>query len=71
MPFSKLRGRIREIYGSERNLAKKMGISNQVLNKKLNGITRMTAEDIQLFCNLLYIPANEIPDYFFIYNVSF
>lgn len=69
--FSKLRGRIKELYGSESKLAEVMNVSKQILNKKLNGKVRMTAEDIEVFSYLLKIPATEIPSYFFKNVVNF
>lgn len=71
MKFRKLRGRIREMYGSESRFADYIGCSRQVLNKKLNGLTKMTLEDIEVFCQALCIPANEIPLYFFDHYVNF
>lgn len=69
--YNKLRGRIKELYGSESNLANKMNVSKQLLSKKLNNQTRMTIEDVEVFSNLLKIQPSEIPLYFFKNDVNF
>lgn len=65
MTYPKLRGRIKEFYGTEKNLAEEMGISRQTLSKKLNKKIPITSDDIETFSNLLKIPINQIGLYFF------
>lgn len=65
MDHSKLRGLIREKYGTQEAFAKAMGISDCSVSKKLNGHTDWDASEIRLACELLGIKAEEIPLYFF------
>ena len=63
--LSKLRGRIREILGSEQEYQRKMGFSNFKRDHRLNGKSYFSQDEIQLTCKLLSIEPNEIPEYFF------
>jgi transcriptional regulator with XRE-family HTH domain len=65
MDYSKLRGRIREIFGTQAAFARAMGISECVVSQKLNGRSEWTADEIREAIVLLGIPAEEIPLYFF------
>lgn len=65
MNYSKLRGRIKEIYGSETAMAQAMQISRVSLSNKLNNKTKMSVNDIQLFQNLLNINSADVGEYFF------
>ena len=63
--YSKLRGRIVEKFGSQREFAAALGKSEQVIVAKLAGRSQFTQDEIITWCNLLEIPADEIVDYFF------
>ena len=65
MNFRKLRGRIREYYETQDAFAKALGMSPATLSKKLMGKTEWARQEIEEVCNLLRIPAEEIPAYFF------
>lgn len=65
MSYSKLRGRIREKYGTQEAFAKAMNMNYTTLSNKLNGKTEWTREEIERACTLLEIPVQEIPAYFF------
>ena len=65
MLFRKLRGRIREVYGTQGAFAIAMDKSEATLSKKLQGETEWTRAEIELACQLLRVPIEEIPDYFF------
>lgn len=70
MDYSKLRGRILEVYKTQEAFAKAMSeagtkISLCTLNKKLNGRTEWTTAEIHCACSLLGIEAADIPIYFF------
>lgn len=65
MEYARLRGRIRAIYLTQAPFAKSMGLSEGALSHRLNGHTEWTAEEIKKACELLEIPAEEIPLYFF------
>ena len=54
--YSKLNGRITEIFNSKKKFAKAMKLSERSISLKLN---------ITTACNLLLIPDNQIGDYFF------
>lgn len=61
----KLRGRIREKFGTQEAFAKAMGMSETTLSSKLNGKTDWTRQEIEKAGKLLGIPIEEIPSYFF------
>lgn len=63
--YSKLRGRIREILGTQSMFAKLLGISEATLSKKLNNETDFTQSEMNRSCDLLKFPCSEIPVYFF------
>lgn len=63
--YSKLKGRIREICGTNSEFAKKLGCSINTLSAKLNNKNEFTQGDIMKSADILYIESNEIPDYFF------
>lgn len=65
--FSKLRGRIKQILGSETNFAKKINLSAASLSYTFNGKRAFTSTEIQRACDedVLDIPMEEIGEYFF------
>lgn len=68
--YALLRGRIREIYQSEKNFAEAMrkssiGMSTGAFSSKINGKTSFTEDEIYIICQLLHIPIEEICKYFF------
>ena len=63
--YSKLRGRIKEIFEFEVTFAKALGMSKTSLSMKLNGKGDFTQSEIMKACNLLDIPNEEINVYFF------
>lgn len=63
--YAKLRGRIREKFGTEGKLAEALGISSISLSRKLNGGTQFKSEEIKKWCSLLDIPIEEAGLYFF------
>ena len=65
MNTRKLRGRIREYYTTQEAFAKALDMSPATLSKKLMGKTEWSRQEIEEVCTLLYIPAEEIPAYFF------
>lgn len=60
--YSKLRGRIREIFGTEEQFAKGLGFSTVTLSFKLN---EWTQQEINKACELLGLAREDIPEYFF------
>ena len=65
MSYSKLRGRIREKFGTQEDFATAMQKSPTTLSSKLNGKTEWTRQEIETACRLLDIPLAEAPAYFF------
>ena len=63
--YSKLRGRIREKYGSESRFAEAVNITTVTMSRKLNGKTQFSADDIKEWCDKLDISIEEIGLYFF------
>lgn len=65
MSYAKLRGKIREVYGTEKQFASAMGISKGTVSAKLNGKGNWNTEEIGKAINLLQIPHSEANEYFF------
>lgn len=65
MRYAKLRGLIKEKYGTESNFANAMNISKQVLSNKLNSKNGLRSNDVQVMANLLGIKVDEIGLFFF------
>lgn len=63
--FSKLRGRIKEQFGSEKAFAEAMGMAHGSLSARLNGKIHFNSDEIAKACQLLNIPDEEIGTYFF------
>ena len=63
--FAKLRGRIIEKVGSQRELCKRLGWYHDKLSRKLRGCTGWTSRDVVAICKVLDIPIAEAGLYFF------
>lgn len=63
--YSKLRGRIRERYGTESNFADALGIGRVSLSKRLNNMLDFSRIEMLRSCDLLDITSQEMPSYFF------
>ena len=67
--FSFLRGRIRELYQTEKNFAKvlnnNIGMSVGAFSNKINGKTNFSDVEIFVICQLLNIPLEKASLYFF------
>ena len=63
--YSKLNGRITEIFNSKKKFAKAMKLSERSISLKLNNQRYWKNNEITTACNLLLIPDNQIRDYFF------
>lgn len=68
--YSKLRGKIREVYGTESAFAVALGIGRVSLSQRLNNAAEFSRQEILQSCQLLEIPSSEIPDYFFAQEVQ-
>lgn len=63
--FNKLRGRIKECFGTEKAFAAAMGMSPSNLSARLNGKIHLGGEEIKRASILLKIEDEEIGAYFF------
>lgn len=65
MNRGKLKGRIVELYGSQRAFSDKIGLTEQSITAKLNGRSQFSQADIIKWCTALEIEKDEVADYFF------
>lgn len=63
--YDKLRGKIKEIVGSESKYAELLGLSNASISAKLNSLVPFSITEIDKSVTILNIPTNEIYKYFF------
>lgn len=63
--YSKLNGKIREVFGTQGKLAKVIPLSERALSVKLNNKQPFKQDEISLIAKLLHIPDEEISLYFF------
>ena len=68
--YSKLKGKIREIYETHEVFAKVIGISTVSLSKKLNNLVDWKQEEIEKTVNALGIAPEDICVYFFTKKVE-
>ena len=63
--YSKLRGRIVEMFGSQKEFSKAMNISQATLTSKLTGLTYFSQSEISRAGTLLRLEPESISSYFF------
>ena len=63
--FPKLDGKITEKFGSRKNFAAALKISKNSICSKMKGVSKWKEREIIRACELLAIPKEEIPNYFF------
>lgn len=68
--YSKLRGKIIEVFGTMSKYAKAMNYSERTVSLKINGRIDFTQSDITKSVNLLGLQDEEIPIYFFTNKVQ-
>ena len=68
--YSRLRGKIREVFGTETAFSKSLGIGRVSLSQRLNNMTEFSRSEMLKSCDLLSIPYSEIPIYFFAAKVQ-
>lgn len=68
--YSKLLGRIVEVFGTQAKFAEAMVMSEHSMSMKLNNKTRFSQVEIDKACSLLSIPHEQIGLYFFTRNVQ-
>lgn len=65
LTYSKLKGRIVEMYGSQSKFADAIGISKVALSRKLNCMTGFSQKDIEEWAKALEINKEDYGAYFF------
>lgn len=68
--YSKLRGRIREICGTDAAFAALLKIDRATLSKKLNNRSDFSQDEIRHACVILAIPTSDVASYFFRESVA-
>lgn len=63
--YSKLAGRIREKFGTQKAFAKKLGISEGTLSLKMTNYTYFSQAEIKKAVQLLELDPGMVTDYFF------
>ena len=64
MDYSKLRGKIVEVFGSQYAFAEAMGMSAAAIGQRLNGKTQWSAPEMVKGCDVLGVPLEEVHLYF-------
>jgi transcriptional regulator with XRE-family HTH domain len=63
--YRKLKGKIVEVYGSQRQFAKALGISNEAVSKKMQGKTPYRQMEMVTISEMLGFPLSDVDKYFF------
>ena len=63
--YKKLRGKIREVFGTQDKFARALGIGRVSLSQRLNNHLEFTQQEINQSCELLGINKTELANYFF------
>lgn len=63
---SKLRGKIRELFGTEQNFSDAVGISKSALSAKLNNNSEINRDEMLKMIDLLNIKKDDIFEIFFL-----
>lgn len=63
--YNKLKGKIKEVLGTQSKLAEKLGLDETTISNKLNNNTYFSQKEILAICVILNIPKAEIEEYFF------
>lgn len=61
----KLKGKIKEVLGTQGKLAEEIELDETTISNKLNSNTYFTQKEILKICSKLNIARNDIPEYFF------
>ena len=65
MSYSKLKGKIKEYFGTNKAFAQAMEMDLSSLSMKLNNKSPWKREEIEKACELLHIPIEDVYLYFF------
>ena len=63
--YRKLKGKIKEVFGTQEAFAKAMEMGKATLSQRLNGSVEWKVSEIAKACDLLHIPLTEAHLYFF------
>ena len=63
--YSKLRGKIKEVCGTQEALASKVGLGRVTLSQRLNNQSEFSQDEIVKVSKELNIASEDIPAYFF------
>lgn len=68
--YNKLKGKIKEVYDTQENFTRELGLSRTSLNQRLNNHLEFSQSEILKSCKLLNINIKNINEYFFKINVQ-
>ena len=68
--YSKLKGRITEVLGSQRAFAEALGLSERTVSLKMNGLIDWRQDEMIEAIRILRLSESDIPDYFFTMKVQ-
>lgn len=67
--YSKLKGKIKEVYGTQAAFAEAMNMAQTSLSFKLNNTSEWSQEEMETAMDLLRIPRTSVRTYFFTHQV--
>lgn len=67
--YSKLKGKIKEVYNTQDKFALALGIGRVSLSQRLNNYLDFSQAEIYRSCEVLGIEESKIPEYFFTIKV--
>ena len=68
--YCKLRGKIKEVFGTQDKYAEALNLSKTSVSSKLNNIVDFSQTEIYTSAKILDITSEEIGEYFFNYKVE-
>lgn len=70
MSYAKLRGRIKELYGTIAAFANAMKMDTSTVSSRLNNKSSWRLDEIERACELLEIPIEQVYEFFFTKKVA-
>lgn len=61
----KIKGRMRELRITQKNLAEQMKLAQPTVNQKINNLRPMNVDEAEILCVILKITSDEFNDFFF------
>ncbi len=68
--YSRLRGKIREVFGTQDKYAEALQLSRVSVSQRLNNLLEFSQEEMYRSADLLGFHYSEIPNYFFVTKVQ-